>query len=312
MAGLFLKLLKYPVRFAPFLLVAALTLAASGPELRKTIAGMASVIDFAVVLDASSSMLAIDGGHDDSEASIAPGAATEAKTSDFRESRWDAARRLLRQFISSRPNDRFALVLFSAHPITLSPLTADHQRLHSTLDSLQLDSIDDGTAIGSALMTGVRRLSQSPARSRVILLLTDGMQNRGRVTPLEAASEAILSGIRVHTVHIGSPGADSLYPIDGHFYRLSVESDPETLSEIARLTGGEAFSANDPAGFEHSLKAIDSLEKTALPIDAPLTGKPLTRWFLVFSSALAILMAADLIRKRGRTPPAWILGNRRQ
>ena len=304
--GLFSRLLKYPARFAPFLLIAALTLAAAGPERRVTIAGMAPVVDFAVVLDASSSMLAIDDW-DENETGSANTSNRALRAIVLKESRWKAARRLLRQFISARPNDRFALVMFSAHPVTLSPLTADHRRLLYTLETLQLDSIDDGTAIGSALMTGVRRLSQSTARSRVILLLTDGMQNRGRVTPMDAALEAQLNGIRVHTVHLGRQGVESIYPIDGHYYRLSVDSDPETLKEIARLTGGEAFSADDPAGLERSLKAIDGLEKTALPIDAPWTGKPLALWFLIISAALALLTAIDLIKKRGASPPAWIL-----
>jgi len=304
--GLFSRLLKYPARFAPFLLIAALSLAASGPEWRVTIAGMAPVVDFAVVLDASSSMMAIDDW--DEHETISEDMSNQALHSiALKESRWDAARRLLRQFISARPNDRFALVMFSAHPVTLSPLTANHRRLFHTLETLRLDSIDDGTAIGSALMTGVRRLSQSTARSRVILLLTDGLQNRGRVTPMDAALEAQLNGIRVYAVHLGRPGAESIYPIDGHYYRLSVDTDPETLSEIARLTGGEAFSADDPAGLERSLKAVDGLEKTALPIDAPWTGKPLALWFLIISAALALLTALDLIKKRGASPPAWIL-----
>ena len=130
------------------------------------------------------------------------------------EDRWAAARRLLKAFIAGRPDDRFALVLFSGHPVTLSPLTADHVRLYTILDRLELSSRDDGTAIGSALMTAVRRLSDSPARSRVILLLTDGAQNRGRVTALEAAEEAKNQGIRIHTVALGGKG-ESLYPIEG-------------------------------------------------------------------------------------------------
>ena len=107
------------------------------------------------------------------------------------EDRWHAARRTLAQFVLRRPDDRFALILFSAHPVTLSPLTADHLRLLRMLARLDIDSRDDGTAIGSALMTAVRRLEDSPARSRVILLITDGVQNRGRVSPQEAAEGTV-------------------------------------------------------------------------------------------------------------------------
>jgi Ca-activated chloride channel family protein len=243
--------------------------------------------DFAVLLDGSSSMLAMDDGLED---------------------RWTAAKRLLRRFISRRPLDRFSIVLFSAHPMTLSPLTADHAALDGMLEALRLDGVDDGTAIGSALMTGVRRLSQSPARSRVVLLLTDGSQNRGRVAPLEAAREAAGQGIRVYTVLMGRAGVDSVYPIDGQLYRLRVEPDFETLREIARITGGEAFSADDPLGLELCLRAIDGLEKAALPIDTPTEGRPLARWLLAFSAALSLPLAIDLARKRGQRPPGWLRG----
>jgi len=282
-AGAFSRLYA---RAVPILLVVALVLAASGLEWRTPARGMAPGVDFAVLLDGSSSMLAMDDGQED---------------------RWTAAKRLLRQFISRRPDDRFSIVLFSAHPVTLSPLTADYAAIDGILEALPLDSSDDGTAIGSALMTGIRRLSQSPASSRVVVLLTDGAQNRGRVTPQEAALDAVEQGIRVYTVLMGSAGRDSVYPIDGHFYRLRVETDPDTLKEIAQTTGGEAFLADDPSGLERGLKAIYGLEKTALPMDAPTEGKPLARWLLVFSAALVLPLAADLARKRGKVPPKWLL-----
>jgi Ca-activated chloride channel family protein len=270
----------------PALIVALLVVAAAVPERRLSVKGLAPVVDFAVVLDGSSSMKALDGG--------------------AQEDRWNAARRLLKLFIAGREEDRFALVLFSAHPVTLCPLTADHLRLWTILDRLDIESRDDGTAIGSALMTAVRRLSESPARSRVILLLTDGAQNRGRVEPLEAAQEAKRNGIRIHTVAIGGTG-DSLFPLDGGgFASLKVDTDPETLKAIAQATGGESFSAGDPAGLARSLSAVDRLEKTALPVDAPAEGRPLSRWFLLVAGILALPLALDLGRKRGRPAPAWL------
>jgi Ca-activated chloride channel family protein len=269
----------------PALLLVALVLAATGPEARRAVRGQAPVVDFAVLLDGSSSMKALDDGKED---------------------RWSEARRLLRLFIAGRPDDRFALILFNAHPITLSPLSADHLRLWTILDRLQLDSLDDGTAIGSALMTAVRRLRDSPARSRVILLLTDGAQNRGRVQPLEAAEEARAAGIRVHTVAIGGSG-DSLYPLDGgQFARLKVETDPETLRRIAQATGGETFRADDPAGMARSMAAIDRLERTSLPVDPPTEGRPLGRWLIMAAGLLALPLALDLLRKRGRPRPTWL------
>jgi Ca-activated chloride channel family protein len=264
-----------------------LVIAATGPEWRRTVPGMAPVVDFAVVLDGSSSMKALDDG---------------------KESRWAAARRLLKAFIANRPDDRFSLILFSAHPVTLSPLTADHLRLWTMLERLDLDSRDDGTAIGSAVMTAVRRLSDSPARSRVILLLTGGAQNRGRVTPMEAAQEAKDQGIRIHTVAIGGDH-DSLYPIEGGgFARLRVDTDPQTLKAIAQLARGKALAADDPAGLARSLAAIDHLEKTVLPVDVPSEGKPLAKWFLALAALLALPLALDLARKRGKPRPGWMVG----
>lgn len=276
---------RLAARALPVLVALGLGLAAAGPELRREVKGLAPVVDFAVVLDGSSSMAALDDG---------------------RESRWDAARRLIRRFIAARPDDRFALVLFSAHPATLCPLTADHPRLWTLLDHLSLDSPDDGTAIGSALMTAVRRLQGSPARSRVILLLTDGAQNRGRVQPLEAAQEARDQGIRVYSVALGRPG-ESLYPLPGgSFAWLKVATDPDTLRELARLTGGEAFAAEDPAGLARSLAAVDHLERTALPVDAPSEGTALAQWLLLLAALAALPLALDLARKRGRVPPRWL------
>ena len=281
-------LARHTARWIPPLLAILLVAAAAGPEWRDEVKGMAPVVDFAVVLDGSSSMRIIDG--DTAHA----------------EDRWAAAKRLLRAFIAKRGDDRFALILFSAHPVTLSPLTADHPRLIRILQRLDLSSRDDGTAIGSALMTAVRRLADSPARSRVILLLTDGAQNRGRVAPLEAAQEAKDHGIRIHTVAIGRAG-ESLVPIEGGgFVRLKVEADPETLKQVAAATGGETFSAEDPDGLRKSLLAIDALEKTRLPVDAPSEGRALGHWLLLAAALVAVPLILDLARKRGAARPDWV------
>jgi Ca-activated chloride channel family protein len=272
-------------KLLPTLLMALLVLAAAGPELRTMVKGLAPVVDFAVVLDGSSSMKALDDGE---------------------ESRWNAARRLILRFIAGRPYDRFALVVFSAHPVTVSPLTADHARLWSLLEHLRIESPDDGTAIGSALMTAVRRLRDSPARSRVILLLTDGAQNRGRVLPLEAAEQARIQGIKVYTVALGN-AKESLYPLEGGGTAwLKVATDPETLKRIAQTTGGEEFPADDPAGLALCLAAISRLERTMLPVDPPTEGRPLGPWLLLAAALLALPLALDLGRKRGRRPPPWL------
>lgn len=272
-------------RLLPAMAGTLLALAASGPEWRTPLRGSAPVVDFAVVLDSSSSMKALDDG---------------------REDRWTSARRLLKAFIAGRPDDRFSLILFSAHPATLTPLTPDHARLLTMLDQLTLDIREDGTAIGSALMTAVRRLSGSPARSRVILLLTDGIQNRGRVTPLEAAEEARRQGIRIHTIALG--GSETcLYPLEGGgFAKINVASDPATLQAVARQAGGEALAAQDPAGLTRSLAAINHLEKTTLPVDPPRVSQPLASWCLASAALLVLPLLLDLARKRGRPRPSWL------
>ncbi len=278
-------LARHSSHWIPVLLALALGLAAAGPEWRSQLRGLAPVVDFAVVMDGSSSMRIFDRPDED---------------------RWHAARRTLAQFVLGRPDDRFALILFSAHPVTLSPLTSDHTRLLRMLARLDLDSRDDGTAIGSALMTAVRRLEDSPARSRVILLLTDGVQNRGRVTPQEAAEEAQRNGIRIHAVAMGTDG-ESLVPLEGGgFARLRVEVDHTTLQQVAHLTGGESFSAEDPGGLARSLAAVDQLEKTLLPVDPPSEGHPLALWCLLAAACLALPLAIDLAFKRGRRRPAWV------
>ncbi len=280
-------LARHTSHWMPVLLALTLGIAAAGPEWRKALRGTAPVVDFAVVLDGSSSMRILDRPDED---------------------RWHAARRTLAQFVLRRPDDRFSLILFSAHPVTLSPLTADHMRLLRMLARLDIDSRDDGTAIGSALMTAVRRLEESPARSRVILLITDGVQNRGRVTPMEAAEEAQRNGIRIHAVALGTNG-ESLVPLDGGgFARLHVEVDHATLAQVAHLTGGESFSAEDPSGLEKSLAAVDQLEKTLLPVEPPTEGRPLASWCLLLAALLALPLALDLAFKRGKPRPAWILG----
>lgn len=279
------RLARLTAHHLPIVLAGLLALAAAGPEWRKTVEGVAPAVDFAVVLDGSGSMRIMDDGHED---------------------RWNSARRLLRAFISGRPHDRFALVLFSAHPITLSPLTADHKRLERTLDGLNLDTRDDGTAIGSGVLTAVRRLADSPARSRAILLLTDGAQNRGRVTPLEAAQEAAQSGIRIYAVGLGHSG-ESLVPIEGGGkVWLHVDTDPETLKQVAAATGGEFFEAKDPGGLARALQSVNRLETTALPVDAPTEAVPLAKWLLMLATLLALPLAGDLARKRGKVPPAWM------
>jgi Ca-activated chloride channel family protein len=126
------------------------------------------------------------------------------------------------------------------------------------------------------------------------------------VQPLEAAAEAQREGIRVYTVALGN-SRESLYPLDGGgFAWLRVDTDPETLKAVAAATGGEEFPADDPAGLARSLAAINRLETTSLPVEPPSEGRPLALWLLLAAGLLALPLALDLGRKRGRRPPPWL------
>jgi Ca-activated chloride channel family protein len=123
---------------------------------------------------------------------------------------------------------------------------------------------------------------------------------------MEAAQEARDQGIRVYTVALGN-SRESLYPLEGGgFAWLKVDTDPETLKRISQLTGGEAFPADDPAGLARALASISQLETTTLPVDPPTEGQPLARWLLLAAGLLALPLALDLARKRGRRRPAWL------
>ncbi len=230
-------------------------------------------IDIVLALDISSSMLA----------------------RDFEPDRLEAAKDLAIQFIAGRRNDRIGLVVFSGESFTQCPLTTDHSVLINLFRDIQSGMIEDGTAIGMGLATSVSRLKDSDAKSKVIILLTDGVNNQGAIAPATAAELAQTFGIRVYTIGVGTEGM-APYPIQTPFgtqlRNMPVEIDEETLQEIANNTGGEYFRATDNDKLKQIYEQIDQLEKSKIEVKE-FSQKD--EEFLIFVLIAALLLLSDMI-----------------
>jgi Ca-activated chloride channel family protein len=188
---------------------------------------------------------------------------------DFRPNRVEAAKKVAADFINGRPNDRIGLVIFAGESFTQCPLTLDHDVLKNLLSQVKTGMIEDGTAIGSGLATAVSRLKESKAKSRVIILLTDGVNNRGSIDPLTAASIAQTFGIRVYTIGVGTQGT-APYPVQTPFgtqyQNVPVEIDEGLLQKIADQTGGKYFRATNNETLRSIYNEIDRLEKSKIEV----------------------------------------------
>ncbi|MCP3928373.1 MAG: VWA domain-containing protein [Bacteroidetes bacterium] len=188
---------------------------------------------------------------------------------DFRPNRLEAAKEVAQQFIDSRPNDRISIVIFSAESFTQCPLTSDHKVVSNLLKDIRSGMLEDGTAVGLGLATSVARLKDSDAKSKVVILLTDGVNNMGEVSPKTAGEIAREFGIRAYTVGVGTRGQAPM-PVQtrmGEEYRMmDVEIDEEMLTEIAQMTGGKYFRATNKETLENIYQEIDQLEKTRISV----------------------------------------------
>lgn len=188
---------------------------------------------------------------------------------DFRPNRLEASKDVAKDFISGRPNDRIGLVVFSGESFTQCPLTTDHGVLLNLVDEIKSGMIEDGTAIGDGLGTAVNRLKESQAVSKVIILLTDGENNRGFVDPLSAAEIAKVYNLRVYTIGVGTIGL-APYPIETPFGRqyqqMEVRIDEKLLGRIADMTGGKYFRATNKNKLEEIYQEIDKLEKSKVDV----------------------------------------------
>jgi len=186
---------------------------------------------------------------------------------DFQPNRLEAAKDVAIEFINGRPNDRFAVVVFSSESFTMCPLTSDRPVAVNQINALEFGMIEDGTAIGMGLATSVNRLKDSKASSKVIILLTDGVNNAGTIGPVTAAEIAGEYGIRVYTVGVGSEGT-APFPVQTVFgqqvRQVEVEIDEGVLQDIADLTGGKYYRATDKRKLIEIYEQIDQLEKTIL------------------------------------------------
>jgi Ca-activated chloride channel homolog len=179
--------------------------------------------------------------------------------------RLTVAKEVLGEFLQRRSNDRVGLLAFAARPYAASPLTNDHHWLREIVANLQVGLVEDGTAIGDAILAALNRLRERPAASQAIILVTDGRNNAGEVEPLSAAAAAKALGIRIYTIGIGSRGPVVMpmeSPLGGTLFRdVQADLDEATLSEIASNTGGRYFRADDQENLASVFDAIDTLEK---------------------------------------------------
>ena len=265
--------------------LAALVLALARPRSTAQVENVTSEgINIALAVDLSSSMLA----------------------EDFRpRNRLTVAKERLKEFITARESDRIALVAFAGEALTQVPLTTDYPILMQAVDNLQAGQLEDGTAIGLGIATAANRLRDAPGRSRVLIVMTDGVNNRGSIDPRTAARAASVYGIKIYTIGVGTVG---LAPVPvgrgpaGLRYELQpVRIDEGLLSEIARMTGGRYFRARDAAALRNIYEQIDLLERTTVQSRSYVRYSELFRMPLGLG-VLALLGELALFARRAPIP----------
>lgn len=229
-------------------------------------------VDILIAMDVSGSMQAID---------FKPN------------NRLDAAKTVAAEFIRGRTSDHLGLVVFAAISFVQCPLTLDYEVLLSLLDEIQIGMVEDGTAIGMSIMNCVNRLKESDAKSKVAILLTDGVNNTGNIDPPTAARVAKTMGIRFYTIGIGRHG-EALFPVRDpvfgtRYVKQEVQIDEEVLRTIAFETGGRYFRATDTDALREIFNEIGEMEKTKITSDEYVNYSDLFHWFLLPAAALLLL-----------------------
>jgi Ca-activated chloride channel homolog len=217
---------------------------------------------------------------------------------DFKPNRLEASKDVAIEFVNARPDDRFGLVVFAGESFTQCPMTTDRAVVVNFLKDINFGVIEDGTAIGMGLATAVNRIKDSKAKSRVIILLTDGVNNSGDVGPVTAAEIAAGFGVRVYTIGVGSRGTAPI-PVQDMFGRtvtrdMLVEIDEDVLQKIASTTGGSYFRATDNNKLREIYQEIDQMEKTRL--DVKHFSKKTEEYFPFLLAAMIILLVEVLLR----------------
>lgn len=227
------------------------------------------------------------------------------KAEDFKpHNRLYVAKEKIKEFVGKRVSDRIGLVVFARTAFTQAPLTTDYTALLSFLDMVSFGMIDDGTAIGTALATSVNRLKDSQSESKVIIMLTDGVNNAGEIDPLTAANVARAFDIKVYTIAVGRPG-NAMYPVDdpifGQRYAyLPTEIDEETLKAIAERTDGVFYRARSEDELKGIYEEIDQLEKTEIQVNEFVNYSELFPFFMLLGFALLFsetLLGQTIFRK---------------
>lgn len=219
---------------------------------------------------------------------------------DFDPDRLGAAKQVATQFVNARENDNMGLVIFAGESLTGVPMTTDRATLTNYIESLNFNMLEDGTAIGDGLATAINRIKDGQAKSKSIILLTDGSNNTGNVAPLTAAEIAHQLGIKVYTIGIGTNGNAPMPTVD-YFGRLTYSSQPvvideATLQEISQMTGGRYFRATDNKVLKEIFDEIDSLEKTVIDVRnfSHTEDSPITFWLI--GIALGVVALELLLR----------------
>ena len=242
----------------------------------------ANGIDIVLLLDVSGSMQALDFSLD-----------------GRRLNRIAIVKTVVSKFIDERPNDRIGLIAFAASPYLVSPLTLDHDWLQQNLERVNVGVGDDGTAIGSAIAAGVNRLRGSSAKSKVIVLLTDGVNNSGKISPMAAAEAAQALGVKVYTIGVGVRGKAPIPVRDEtgrqHIILATVDVDEKTLQSVAAQTGAQFYRATDTDSLQRIYDQINRFETTAQSVERFEHLDELYRWPLYF--AIGILGAGILLQQ---------------
>ena len=241
----------------------------------------ANGIDIVLGLDVSGSMQALDFEID-----------------NRRHNRIDVVKSVVARFIEERPNDRIGLIAFAGAPYLVSPLTLDHDWLQQNLERVNIGNGDDGTAIGSAIAAAVNRLRTTPAKSQVVILLTDGMNNTGKISPLAAAEAAKALGVKIYTIGVGVRGKAPIPVRDDagnlRIVMAKVDVDEKTLQAVADQTGGRFYRATDTDSLQQIYSQINNLERTPETVQKFERYEELYPWALVPS--LAILAFSFLLQ----------------
>ncbi|HEY5061161.1 MAG TPA: VWA domain-containing protein [Gemmatimonadaceae bacterium] len=221
------------------------------------------------------------------------------------QNRVEVAKDVVKRFISARTSDRIGIVAFAAEALTQVPLTTDYPVVNAAVDNLAVGQLEDGTAIGTAIATAANRLRDAPGRSRVMILLTDGENNRGSIDPRTAAKAAAVFGIKIYTVGIGSEGMAPV-PVGRGLFGLRYENrivriDEPLLNDIAKTTGGRYYRARDAAALQRIYDEINRLEREPVRTRSYVRYTELFRWPLYFA-ALALVTELLLAARRGPLP----------